>query len=82
MYGNNCIDEDFKDPTRIAVLRKTVNEKCGFEFGFKVLEDSFDQSNVEIVNLKEQLKAAKENIEAMEKKIEILLGMQSDSSNL
>jgi hypothetical protein len=28
LYKNICIDEEFINPSRIAVLQETVNEKC------------------------------------------------------
>jgi hypothetical protein len=28
---NHCINENFKDPNRIAIMKQIVNEKCGFE---------------------------------------------------
>lgn len=30
MYDNECIDENFKDETRIAIMRQKISEKCGF----------------------------------------------------
>jgi hypothetical protein len=75
LNGNVCIDDHFSDPTRIADMQQTVNEKCSIKAKYQILEVSFAKSNVTIATLIEHnlnLIAVTEDFEKQLKKAQEL----------
>lgn len=80
MSSNICINEDFVDSTRIAVLQQTLNQKCSFDEipiiksseVIEKLESQLNKSTAEVETCKQDLQMKSTEISSKSQKIKDL----------
>lgn len=76
LYWNVCMGGNYEDPSRIAILQKTVNEKCSFDP--QVMKISISKLETEQNNLKSKTL----NLELQMKKIQSEKNLQLNKTEI
>lgn len=69
LNSNVCINGDFSDSRKIAILQKTVNEKCSFDEPEVIIETVTNQTNVTNALLEAKFKTLKIQFNETETKL-------------